>query len=196
MGGGTLYDLGIYCINAARYLFRDEPIEVTAFSARGSDPRFAEVDEMTGALLRFPHERLASFVSSFGAVDVSTYRVVGPEGDLRLDPAYDYATKLTHFLTVGGKTKKQVFAKRDQFAPELLYFSQCVLEGRDPEPSGWEGLADVRIIQALYHSADVGEAVRLPPLEKHKRPSREQELERPPVSEPELVHAESPHAPE
>src|SRR6185295_19203259 len=53
LGGGTLYDLGIYCINAARYLFQDEPREVIAYSAATHDPRFKHIDEMTAAVLRF-----------------------------------------------------------------------------------------------------------------------------------------------
>ncbi len=128
-GGGTLYDIGIYCINAARYLFRDEPLEATAFSANSGDDRFAEVDETTSAVLRFPNGRLAAFTCSFGTADVSYYRVAGTEGDLRVEPAYEYAGKLAHHLTRDGKTKKQNFSKRDQFAAELLYFSQCVQEG-------------------------------------------------------------------
>src|SRR5207237_1034396 len=51
LGGGVLYDLGVYCINAARYLFRDEPEEVLAMSAKSGEPRFREVDEMTSAIL-------------------------------------------------------------------------------------------------------------------------------------------------
>ena len=91
LGGGTLYDIGIYCINAARYLFQDEPIEVFGFSANNGEKRFKEVDEMFSAILRFPDERLASFTTSFGASDVSAYQIVGTEGDLRVDPAYEFA---------------------------------------------------------------------------------------------------------
>ncbi|MBV9464086.1 MAG: Gfo/Idh/MocA family oxidoreductase, partial [Verrucomicrobiae bacterium] len=61
LGGGTLYDIGIYCINAARYLFRAEPYEVMAFTSKSSDPRFSEVEESSSVLLRFPGARLASF---------------------------------------------------------------------------------------------------------------------------------------
>jgi glucose-fructose oxidoreductase len=193
MGGGTLYDIGVYCINAARYLFQDEPEEVIAFSANGGDPRFREVDEMTSAVLRFPGERLASFTTSFGAADVGEYRIVGTKGDLRVEPAYSYAEKLVHHLTVGGKTTRQTFAMRDQFAPELIYFSDCVLQRREPEPSGEEGLADIRIVRALYQSAMSRQPVMLPELEKRRRPTMEQEIRRPAVSKPELVHAESPH---
>src|SRR5207247_8095514 len=91
LGGGTLYDIGIYCINAARYLFRDEPIEVFAFSsANRKDPRFKLIDEMTGAVLRFPNDRLATFVSSFGAADVASYGILGTRGDLHVEQAYEY----------------------------------------------------------------------------------------------------------
>ena len=191
-GGGTLYDLGVYCVNAARYLFRDEPIEVFAACFRSDDPRFTEVDEMSSALLRFPGDKVAMFTSSFGAADVSSYRIVGTTGDLRLEPAYDYANRLALHLTVDGRTRKHQLPKRDQFAPELLYFSQCVLDRHVPEPSGEEGLADVRILQALYQSAREHAPVAIEPLRKWQRPTREQEITRPGISMPDLVHVESP----
>ena len=193
-GGGTLYDIGIYCINAARYLFEAEPEQVTAFTARGDDPRFSAdgVDEMTSAVLRFPGDRLAAFTTSFGAADVARLQVVGTKGDLVMDPAYEYAEALSHRVTIGEKTTQRKFARRDQFAPELLYFSECIMTGEDPEPSGWEGLADVRIIRALYQSADRGEPVALAPFDKRERPTLEQEIRRPPVQKPELVRTSAP----
>jgi len=194
LGGGTLWDIGVYCVNAARYLFRDEPIEVFAFSANNGEQRFSEVDEMTGAMLRFPNERLASFVTNFGVAEISSYRVVGTKGDLLVEPAYDYAGKLVHKLTVEGQTTKKSFSPRDQFGPELIYFSDCVKQERNPEPSGLEGLADVRIVEALYKSATIGQPVPLERLEKAERPSLAQEIHEPPIQEPELVHVEEPQA--
>lgn len=192
-GEGTLYDIGIYCINAARYLFRDEPIEVFAFSANNGDPRFAFVEEMTSAILRFPKDRLATFTCSFGATDISTFRIVGTKGTLRLDPAYDFATRLRYELTVDGKTRKHSFLKRDQFAAEIIYFSERVRDGKEPEPSGAEGLADVRVIEALYRSAKEGRPVKIDQLDKAEYPSREQEIDRPSHAEPEVIHAASSH---
>jgi predicted dehydrogenase len=192
LGGGTLYDLGIYCINAARYLFQEEPVEVFAASAAGRDPRFAEIDEMTSVVLRFPGERLAVFTSSFGAADVSEYRVLGAKGSLRVDPAYEYAMGLKHELTIDGKTRTRTFKKRDQFAPELLYFSDCIKKNMEPEPSGREGLADVRIIQALLRSTRARKAIKLGNFKRAKRPTLRQEIKRPAVAKPpELVRAES-----
>src|SRR5688572_7984 len=191
-GGGTLYDIGIYCINAARALFQDEPTEVCALSAREADPRFAEIDEMTGAVLRFPQDRLATFFCSFGVAEVGGYQVLGTKGSLRVDPSYDYASALVHYLTIDGKTTKKSFKKRDQFAPELVYFSDCIQQGNQPEPNGYEGMADVQIIEALYASARTGEPVKLDLPGKEDRPTLSQERSAPPVREPELVHAEPP----
>ena len=187
-GGGVLYDIGIYCINAARSLFRDEPIEVRAASAGTLD----EVEETVSAVMRFSNERLASFTASFGAAKVSEYRLAGTKGDLALEPAYDYARPLKHRLTLDGETRERRFAKRDQFAPELLYFSDCILQNGTPEPGGDEGLADVRVIRAMYRAAESGRPISLEPFAKRARPSLEQEIRRPPVEKPDVIHAAAP----
>ncbi len=183
LGGGVLWDIGIYCINAARALFGDEPVEVRAACAGTLD----EVEESVSATLRFPGERLATFTASFGTPKVSEYRLAGTKGDLAVEPAYDYARPLKHRLTLDGETRERRFARRDQFAPELLYFSDCVLQNRAPEPGADEGLADVRVIRALYRSAASGQPVALAPFAKRERPSMEQEIRRPPLDKPELV---------
>jgi predicted dehydrogenase len=161
LGGGPLYDIGIYCINAARHLFGDEPIEVLALSASMDGPRFAEVAETTNAVLRFSHGRLATFICSFGAAREAVYEVVGTQGVLRSDPAYQRAGVATLSLTVDGKKQELAFTHQDQFAQELADFSDCVLQGRDPLASGADGLADVRIIEALLRSAETGQPVKL-----------------------------------
>jgi predicted dehydrogenase len=191
LGGGTLYDLGVYCINAARNLFQNEPEEVFAYSGARSDRRFKEIDEMTSALLRFPGERLGTFTSSFGSADVASYDVIGTEGKLRLDPAYEYAMPLKLFVTIDGKTSARTFPRRDQFAPQLLYFSDCIRKNIEPEPSGEEGLADVRIVRALYRASEIGKPVKLKSMRIRKRPTMKQEKHRPPVAKPQVIHAES-----
>ena len=193
LGGGTLYDIGIYCINAVRNIFGAEPMEVVAFSSNNGDPRFRQCEEMTSCILRFPgRERLASFTCSFGAADVSSYRVVGTKGELIMDPAYEYAGELVQRVKVGGRARQRTFPRRDQFAAELISFADCILSGAEPEPSGWEGLADIRVIQALYRSADTGTPVSLEPFTKEERPSLAQAVTRPPVRKPALVNTEAP----
>lgn len=191
-GGGTLYDIGIYCINAARYLFQDEPEEVFCVSVKGHDPRFEEVDEMSSAILRFSGDRLASFTSSFGAADVAEYRIVGTRGDIRVEPAYEYQGRLTHHRQIEGRIRKKTYSERDQFGPELSHFSQCIQDGLDPQPSGTEGLADVRIIEALYRSAREGRPIQLDKVTPPVRPTLKDKIHEPPVSAPDLVHTQTP----
>ena len=191
-GGGTLYDIGIYCINAARYVFQDEPTEAFAVATASGEPHFEHVEESVSAVLRFPGERVASFTCSFNAADVATYRVVGTKGDLVVDQAYEYAGEISHRMTVNGRTREKTFAPRDQFAPELVHFSDCVMSGADPEPNGWEGLADVRVIEALYASVAKGRPIMLDAFSKAERPSLAQEMRKPKVDEPELVNTEAP----
>jgi predicted dehydrogenase len=193
-GGGPLYDIGIYCINAARYLFQAEPTEVIALAAtKTGDDRFTRTEEQIGATLRFPGDRLATFTVSFGGADVAAYSLVGSKGSLRLDSAYEYAAPMQLQIQIGEKIKKQRFPKRDQIAPELEYFARCVLQDQEPEPSGWEGLHDVRIIQAVLQSIRSERKVTVDLPDKAQRPGRRQIIERPPVQRmPSLIHAEPP----
>ena len=89
-GGGPLLDIGIYCINASRFLFGAEPTEVAAMAATSEDPRFKEVNEMVSVLLRFPGSRLATFTCSFGAHHIGEYPLVGTDAILHAEPAYSY----------------------------------------------------------------------------------------------------------
>lgn len=187
-GGGPLYDIGIYCINAARYCLSEDPVEVWATGTRSNDSRFREVDETVAATMRFKDERLATFTCSFGAADRSVFTITGTKGSLTVEPAYEYAVGLAHTLRVGGRERKKRFGKSDQFAPELLYFSDCILEDREPEPSGEEGLADVRIIEGMLQSISNGQPIRLDLRQRKQRPSMEQEIRSPAVPrEPQLV---------
>lgn len=192
LGGGALYDIGIYCINAARSVFRAEPLEVQALKLAGSDPRFREVGEMTGALLRYPGDRMASFVVSFGAAKISRYRIIGTKGHLTVDPGYEIWEDLVQEIRIGTRTTRRTFKRRDQFAPELAYFSDCIRNDTDVEPSGLEGLNDVRIIEALLRSAERGEPVRLE-LEADRLPAPKQARRRYKARpRPELYRASAP----
>jgi len=195
LGGGPEWDIGIYCQNAARYVFADEPTQVWATASDSSDPRFAEIPETVHVILKFPGERIANFICSFGAADRSRYEVVGTRGSVVVDPAYEYAEGLGYELTIGEKKKRKKFAKSDQFAAELVYFARCVSRDVRPEPSGKEGLIDVAIIEAIHESIESGQWVELKGTpHKQKRPTLRQEIRRPAVPrEPPMVQAESGH---
>jgi glucose-fructose oxidoreductase len=177
LGGGTVYDLGVYCINAARTFFGAEPAQVMAMTARTSRRYGGDVDESTVALIRFPEDRLAHFHTSFGEERTATFTVFGEQGYIRLRRAYEYGAPMTLEVVKGGVRAEHQFEATDQFAGELAYFSGCILQDRPPEPSGLEGLQDVRIVEAIYRSARDGRPVTLPRIARvDAPPTPEQEM--------------------
>jgi glucose-fructose oxidoreductase len=194
-GGGPLLDVGIYCVNAARALFRAEPTEVMAMSARRArDTRFREIDEQVSVLLKFPDDRLAQFTCSFGAYDHSTLAVVGDKGRLQLEPAYEWAGALSMQVeTTGGKPRRKTFPKVDQVAAELDAFAACIRDGSEPEASGEEGLADMRVLDAIQSSLESGHSEPVAGVERRARPSRAQATKRQPHGKANLVNVQPPH---
>jgi glucose-fructose oxidoreductase len=95
-------------------------------------------------------------------------------------------------LTIGKKRVARTFPKRDQFAAELAYFSDCVINDKEPEPSGLEGMADVRIVEAIYESARTKREVQLPEFRVEKRPTIHPEIRRPAHGKPQMIHTKPP----
>jgi predicted dehydrogenase len=191
-GGGPLYDIGVYCINAARYLFRDEPIEVFA-QAYGAGRTEVKGPDTFAVILKFPRDRVALFTLSYGVASVDYFQIVGTKGELCLDDAYSHQGPKHWWLTIGDKTKEKSFKARDQLAPELIYFSECIAKNREPEPSGVEGLADIRVIEAILDSVRLGYPVAIEQrVVKTERPSKRQEIKKPEAGSPGLVRAEDP----
>lgn len=186
-GAGPLYDVGVYCINAARYLFQAEPIEVSAMRFASRDPRFRAVDEAIAVTLRFPNERVAQFTCSFGAFARAHYEVIGTQGFLELDHAYEATSPIRMHVEDARGTRERTFEQRDQVAGEVAYFARCIREDKQPEPGGYEGLADVRIMQAIMASARFGRAVPITPLERSMRPDLGQVEDIAPHPEPALI---------
>jgi glucose-fructose oxidoreductase len=122
------------------------------------------VEESTSAVLRFAQGRIAAFTCSFGAARESVYEVVGSQAVLRSEQAYERSRAATHYIVADGQKEERIFPPQDQFARELIEFSECVLGAQDhPRASGEDGLADVRIIEALLRSAQTGRPVKLNP---------------------------------
>lgn len=182
-GGGPLYDIGIYCINASRYLFRAEPIEV--FAMESSEKSIA-------VMMKFPDNRIANFTASFDAFPTIDYDLIGTEGRIRLEQAYGYANEMTLKVYDNDKLEVKKFEKRDQFGPELIYFSNCILKDKKPEPSGEEGLADIKIIEAILLSIELGSPVELELEKVSKRPTKNQLITLSPISTPKPVNVSDP----
>lgn len=163
MGGGTVYELGIACIAAARALFGAEPAQVMAMTARRLPGRVGgDVDEGTVALVRFPDEQLAHFHTSFGEEPSSVLTILGEDGYIRLAPAFSRAAEVEMDIVRGGRRETRRLPTTNGLTPTLEYFSDCILHDRRPEPDGIDGMQEVRIVEAIYRSARDGRPVTLP----------------------------------
>jgi predicted dehydrogenase len=172
-GGGCLPDVGIYCLNAARFLSSEEPSEVfgAKFQPDGhggspADPRFTQVEATCSFMLRFPSGLIASCNSGFAGHRSQFLRLEGSEAFAELNPAFGYhGLKLRTSRVVDERDNltEPSFEDKDQFALEMDHMALCVLNGQQPHTPGEEGLADQRLIEAIYESAGTGRAVRVPP---------------------------------
>jgi predicted dehydrogenase len=160
-GGGSLRDIGIYALQAARYISGEEPVEVNAmlYSTPG-DPRFKEVEESINFQLRFPSGILANCTSSYGCAYRSHFRALARDGYFELDPAMSY-TGLRLRLNRGNGLEERLLPERDHFAAEMEHMSECVLENKEPLTPGEEGLRDLKIMMAIYEAAGSGRTVKL-----------------------------------
>ena len=160
-GGGSLMDIGIYALNAARYLTAEEPTEVNAmlYSTPG-DPRFKEVEEHVTFQLRFPSGILANCTSSYGYFHQSHFRIMGTEARLVLDPATWYSG-LRMYKEKGNVIEEIELPVVDHFTAEMDHMSDCAMNDKQPLTPGEEGLRDLTIMQAIYQSAQSGKTVKL-----------------------------------
>jgi len=159
-GGGSMMDIGIYALNAARYLSGEEPTEVMAMeSTDPNDPRFQEVENTVTFQLRFPSGVLASCVSSY-ATSLNRFRVHAERGSFELEPGLS-RRGLAMQVFSKGKTEPREFPQVDQFAAMMDDLAVCAAEGKTPITDGTDGLNDLRVIEAVYQSMRTGQSVKL-----------------------------------
>ena len=160
LAGGPLGDIGIYCLNACRYLSGEEPLEVTAQRYRPAhEPRFREVPESYAFTLRFPKGLLASCDCSFDSGESRVLRAHGSKGYLHLDNAFAYrGVELTTKL---GEERKPAIEAVDHFATEMDAFAQAILKNEPIRTRGEEGLSDMIAMRAIAEAAETGRMVKV-----------------------------------
>ncbi|HUI42937.1 MAG TPA: Gfo/Idh/MocA family oxidoreductase [Terriglobia bacterium] len=163
-GGGSLVDVGIYCVNTARWLASELPVEAAGYAWTLDPQRFPEVDESMAFQLRFASGLVAQASSSFAAAKSSFLHVHGEAGWATLVPAYSYTEDRRLIGQTGERWFDRRFPVMDEFALELDALADCIRRNRDPEPNGLEGARDVAIMQAIYDSAREGRPVTIPAL--------------------------------
>jgi predicted dehydrogenase len=156
-GGGPLLDVGIYALQASRYLTGEEPIWISGLTTQGDAARFSEVEASVLWEARFPGGTVTQCGASFAAASTGYVRAIGERGGFTLDPAFNY----------GGIRGQRSdgrpfdFPDIDQFAAEMDDFARCIQEDQPSIVAGEEGLRDVRILMAIYQSARTGAPVDL-----------------------------------
>lgn len=167
LGGGPVGDVGVYPINAARYVTGEEPLEVFAQAHQPKDdPRFREVPESVSCVMRFPSGVLANLDCSFGTHRSDFYRVACTDGTIELSPAFSYNGQQlrTHHKTESDShavVTNHELKEVDHFASEIDYLSRAILEGKPTRTPGEEGLADMRILAAMAQSIREGKAAKI-----------------------------------
>jgi predicted dehydrogenase len=156
-GGGPLFDVGIYSLNACRYLTGEEPDHIAATaSVIDQDGRFKEVEENVAWTMKFPSGIVASCNTTYGANMEGFFRVHGSKGWLEVSPAFNY-DGLRLRGNVAGAQLDELNPARDpsHFLAEADHFSHCVQNEQEPKSPGEEGLRDMRYITQIYRSAGI-----------------------------------------
>jgi predicted dehydrogenase len=188
---GPVADIAPFPINAARMLFGDEPLEVTATGGHSGGFDF---QDSVSVGLGFNDGRVAQFLVAYGAAPVDQYRLVGTEGDIEVSPGFGFGPGVATGYRLRREMReiRQDFPEVDQFGAEIRYFAECVLTGREPEPDGEEGYADVRVCAAIEEALRTGQPQSLPGMRHRQRLDPAQALTLPPITPPGLIHTAPP----
>jgi predicted dehydrogenase len=161
-GGGPLTDLGVYCVNTCRWLVNEDPIAASgAVSWVRERRRYKEVEEGIAFRLDFRSGLILQGTAAYSSAFSSFVHVHGEKGWAELAPAFAFEEERRLSGKVGGKWFAKEFKPIDEFALELDYFSECIRDGRKPEPDGEQGLRDIIIIDAIYQAAKKGGTVKI-----------------------------------
>ena len=156
-GGGALMDVGIYALQACRYLSGEEPTHIAAMETKTDPVKFSEVDESITWTMTFPSGLNCYCSTTYALSGINRLNAHGDQGWFRLNPAFSYSG-ITGTTSNAGPIH---YSPIDQFAAELDDFAICVREDRESKVSGLEGLKDLRAIEAIYQSIRTGRTVQV-----------------------------------
>ena len=160
-GGGALPDVGVYCVNTARWVTGKDPVEAAAYQWTVDPEVFQEVDENIAFRLNFPDGLVMQAVSSWGGATESFLHVVGEKGWATLAPAFQYDEERRLYGRIGGRWFEKKYKIMNELALELDALADCVRRNREPGPNGAEGLRDVAVMEAIYQSVREGRPVSI-----------------------------------
>ena len=162
-GGGPVMDLGIYCINACRYLSGEEPTHVNALTYQPSDDeRFKTTEAQMVFNMKFPSGLLAYCSTSYAHHGANRYHVMAEQAEIVMNPAFAYGGLKLSVRPKGGKSQEITdLPQINQFVAEMDHFAECVRDNKEVRTPGEEGLRDMKVIEKLYESAASGQTVEV-----------------------------------
>jgi predicted dehydrogenase len=160
-GGGALPDVGVYCVNTARFVTGKDPVEASAYQWTVEPEVFQDVEENIAFRLNFPDGLVMQGSASWGGASESFFHLVGEKGWATLAPAYQFSEERRLYGRIGGKWFEKEYQVRNEVALELDAFADCIRHNREPGPNGAQGLRDVAVMEAIYQSAREGRPVSI-----------------------------------
>jgi predicted dehydrogenase len=154
-GGGPLMDVGIYALNACRYLTGEEPAEVKGYSSViDQDGRFKEVEENLSWSMKFPSGAVASCNTTYGANLTGFFRVFGSRGVIHVENAFGYDGQHLTAKMDGESPVDDPSTERDplNFYRLADHLAECVFDNKEPKCAGEEGLRDMKLMAAIYRT--------------------------------------------
>jgi predicted dehydrogenase len=156
-GGGPMMDVGIYALQAMRYLSGEEPVSVTAKATTTDTEKFRGIEETLAWEMKFPSGVTGNGNTTYGFNGLNHFQVNAEHGSFGLAPAFTY-----HGLRGTRSDGAEILLPDiDQFAAEMDDFAQCILTNRPTRVPGAEGLRDMKIITDIYKAARTGQPVSL-----------------------------------
>ncbi len=158
LGGGVMYDMGVYVLQGARLATGEEPIAVTAqqFTSRPNVYKNG-LDETTMAQLVFPSGARAAVQTSYG-MNMNFLHVTGSKGTLRMEPYSPYNGQKGEYP--GGKIEHPYEVPWQQ-AKQMDDDAEAILQKKPMLVPGEEGLRDIKIVEAIYEAARTGREVKI-----------------------------------
>jgi predicted dehydrogenase len=160
-GGGALPDVGVYCVNTARWVAGQNPVEAEAYQWTVDPDIFKEVDENVAFRLNFPEGLVMQGTASWGGAKQSFLLIVGEKGWAMLTPAFEYDEERRLYGRIGERQFDKSYKIINELALELDALADCIRRNREPAPNGVEGLRDVAVMEAIYQSAREGRPVKI-----------------------------------
>jgi predicted dehydrogenase len=151
-------DVGIYSLNACRYLAGEEPGDIKAnASTIDQDGRFTEVEENDGWTMKFPSGVLASCTTTYGGDTGGGgfFKVQGSKGWIAMEPAFPYQGKhlTAHLGTDENVDEMEPDKDPWDFVRQADHLAECVWENHEPKTAGEEGLRDITLMSQIYVAA-------------------------------------------